>query len=418
MAMRMAGGNKPGFLTNFKEGWHDAFGEGREDQIKIMHDARGARNQDNEAPRAQRLVATNRTLTLLNDLLGISNKEDREARIAAGMGLKDTLGGKLGQIGGVLSADLTQDRSREAWWLINAPQAVVNVAQEGVLSKVAPDLFGTTQVMRDIPEVRTPGGRILTPAQKRGLTDTAEDREWAQDNGILDAQGRPKRRYSIKKGKVGEVGEIRERNYAPGYVDSLMIPSGIAVNAGIGLLNPFGGSEGYDAVLPDEEDPNKTKNVIAEVGAKYILGRTGNLSKWDEFKEERPDVSKGEYNAYKAFKWDKNTDLDLSDGDFTALLGVIKGTDEGIHGPELQFLGRSLPVNTALMPIASTIAGTALGAMHGGKRGLRHKDRIRNSFVGGMTALGSSSLAGNMVEQERRRRNMENNGNEDPMYSN
>ena len=41
--------------------------------------------------------------------------------------------------------------------------------------------------------------------------------------------------------------------------------------------------------------------------------------------------------------------------------GVAKYTNEGIHGPEVQFLGRSLPVTTAILPTALSIAGTALG---------------------------------------------------------
>ena len=48
-------------------------------------------------------------------------------------------------------------------------------------------------------------------------------------------------------------------------------------------------------MLPSEEDPSKTNNVLGEVAAKYILGRTGNLLPWDEFKKVRPDVSKDEY---------------------------------------------------------------------------------------------------------------------------
>ena len=33
----------------------------------------------------------------------------------------------------------------------------------------------------------------------------------------------------------------------------------------------------------------------------------------------------------------------------------------GIHGPEVQFLGRSLPVSTGLVPFATSVAGAALG---------------------------------------------------------
>ena len=91
-----------------------------------------------------------------------------------------------------------------------------------------------------------------------------------------------------------------------------------------------------------------------EVGAKYILGRTGNLLPYDEFSKHRPDVSRGDYNAYKAFKYKKDGDFDLSDGDFTVPTGVIKGTMDGIHGPEIQFLGRNLPVTTTMIPYGCT----------------------------------------------------------------
>ena len=59
------------------------------------------------------------------------------------------------------------------------------------------------------------------------------------------------------------------------------------------------------------EDKTKTDNMLMEIGTKYILGRTGGMLPYNQFKEYRPDVSKGEYNSYKAFKWDKNLDLDI-----------------------------------------------------------------------------------------------------------
>ena len=175
----------------------------------------------------------------------------------------------------------------------------------------------------------------------------------------------------------------------------LSIPSGIAINTGIGLMNPFGGQEGYKAVFPDEEDPNKTSNVVAEVAAKYILGRTGGLLPWDEFKQVRPDVSKDEYMRYKAFKFDNDADLNPLDGDFSVPTGVLKGTTEGIHGPEVQFLGRSLPITTAILPAAVGIAGTTWGARGGTKRGLLY----------GLGSTAAGMVGGNLLEQERRRRN-------------
>ena len=195
------------------------------------------------------------------------------------------------------------------------------------------------------------------------------------------------------------------RNYEPGYVDALAIPTGIAVNSGIGLLNPFGGQEGYKAVFESEEDPSKTSNVIGEVAAKYILGRTGNLLPWDEFKKVRPDVSKDEYMRYKAFKFDNEADLNPLDGDVVLPTGVLKYTNEGIHGPEVQFLGRSLPLSTAILPAAASVMGTAYGA----KRGAPTGRAIRGGMVGGLGSLAASSLIGNIIEGERRRRNQAEN---------
>ena len=114
---------------------------------------------------------------------------------------------------------------------------------------------------------------------------------------------------------VVRINSFTEREYQPGHVGALAIPAGIAMNTGLGLMTPFGGAEGYKAALPDPEDPSKTNNVLGEIAAKYILGRTGNLLPWDEFKKVRPDVSKGEYQRYKAFKFDNDMDFDPSDGD-------------------------------------------------------------------------------------------------------
>ena len=173
-------------------------------------------------------------------------------------------------------------------------------------------------------------------------------------------------------------------------------------------LNPMGGSGGYEAVLPSEADATMTENLLGEIAAKYILGRTGGLLPWNEFKKVRPDVSKGEYNAYKAFKYDKAMDYDITDGDVTLVPGgVLKATVDGIHGPEVQFLGRSLPVTTTAIPFAAALAGTTLGASHAIQRrlGLNPKQTIRNALAGGVLGLTSGGGAGYLMELERRRRN-------------
>ena len=178
-------------------------------------------------------------------------------------------------------------------------------------------------------------------------------------------------------------------------------------------MTPFGGAEGYKAALPSEDDPTKTSNVIGEVAAKYFLGRTGDLLPYDEFVKVRPDVSKDEYQRYKAFKFDKRTDLNpFDDGKATALMGAIKYTNEGIHGPELQFLGRGLPLTTGFVPTLSSIAGTVAGLRSGGRGRAADKNRIRRGAIGGFGGLAAGNVVGNLLESERRRRNAAENEND------
>ena len=164
--------------------------------------------------------------------------------------------------------------------------------------------------------------------------------------------------------------------------------------------------EGYKAAVPSDEDPTKTDNVALEVGLKYLMGKTGNLLPYSEFSKVRPDVSREEYNQYQAFKYDKDEDYNpFDDGNFSIGGGALRGTTDGIHGPEVQFLGRSLPVTTGVIPYATSLAGGVLGARMGAPRG---KAAI-SGLGGGMTGLVAGQVIGNIIEGERRRRNAQEN---------
>ena len=390
---------EPGFFGRLKQGFRDRYGEGREDYRQAYYAARELQGLDPEDARIKTTLATNPTFVTARDLIGQSEPIYRQQREERGMQLSDDLATKLGQIGGTIGNDLTQDSSRGLWWLLNAPQATGNVINEYALSKAQPALFAhdTTNIRMPVMETNARGGR--SPKIYKNSEYTSENKanyERARAEDLISVEG-------VKRKGVGQKdGMLTKRRYNPGDVAALAIPSGIAINAGIGLLNPFGGSGGYSAVIQSDEDPSKTENVIGEIAAKYILGKTGNLLPYDEFSQARPDVSRGEYNAYKAFKYDKEGDFNIfDDGKVTLPTGVVKATTDGIHGPEVQFLGRSLPLTTTLIPY--------LGAVAGGIAGVRTKRPIKGGIIGGMAGLGVGTAAGLVTEELRRRANAASN---------
>lgn len=355
---------------------------GRDDYGKAYRTERTKRGLSEEAPRGEQIFATYPTSIRIRENLGIATPEAAAARQEMQMGLEETPAARVGQLGGVVAADLTQDRGRSIYWLMNAIQAAGEVATEATLGKVAPRMFETKPIIN-----KATGN----PIQRR-------DREAAVAAGLVNPETNTLR-YGVTLAGEGKDAEYREKRVPSGVLAAAAIPTGIAINAGIGLMTPFGGQEGYKAVIQDPDDPNKSANAVLEVGAKYIAGRTGDLLPYDEFVKVRPDVSPQEYAAYKAFKYDKPVlDLDPRDGDLGVGGGFVKYTNEGIHGPELQMLGRSLPVTTGVIPFVGALAGTALGGRYGRRPG-------RDAFLGGMTGLAVSSAAGNIIEQERRNRN-------------
>ena len=111
---------------------------------------------------------------------------------------------------------------------------------------------------------------------------------------------------------------------------------------------------GYKAVLPSENDPTQTTDPIAELGSRYFLGRNGSLLPYDEFRKERPDVSKAEYNQYKNYLFSGKS--------------PIKATADGIQGPEVTFMGKSIPLATGILPMAAAVIGARRGIRKGVER--------------------------------------------------
>ena len=125
-------------------------------------------------------------------------------------------------------------------------------------------------------------------------------------------------------------------------------PAWIAASMGIGN---FMRQPGYKATLPDQDDPTQTTNMAGELANRYFLGRSGSLLPYDEFVKERPDVSRSEYNAYKNYLFANKSPL--------------KGTMDGISGPEVNFMGKSIPLATGLIPIAASVVGARRGIKRG-----------------------------------------------------
>jgi hypothetical protein len=380
------------WFDEFREGVALDYGVGRDDRAKMHYAERALKGLDDDSPRLVNMSATYPLSYRTRELLGVADKDAVRARRDMGIGPLPTKAGQAGQLLGSLGADLTQDISRNWWWLFNAAQATGNVINETTLGKVNPDLYGAKKTDIDYKDTAA-----LVKAELATRVPN--------NSGIgYEVQRKP--------GVFNQGGKAAKRNYRSGFVEALAIPAGVAINNSLGLLTPFGGAEGYEAVLPRDDDPSKTSNPVAEVAAKYILGRTGGLLDYDEFKKVRPDVTKGEYNAYKAFKYDNSTDLNPFDGDFTIPSGVIKGTTDGIHGPEIQFLGRSLPLTTAAVPFASAVIGGALGVRRGrdyrkggAKYGTPDPNAVKNGLIGSSTGAIGGIVVGNLLEAERRKRN-------------
>ena len=77
--------------------------------------------------------------------------------------------------------------------------------------------------------------------------------------------------------------------------------------------------------------------------------------------------------------------------------GAAKLTTEGIHGPEIQFFGKSLPLTTGGIPVISALAATTYGATR--------KKPITRGLQYGLGGYVAGTAAGAIAEQIRRRAN-------------
>lgn len=307
---------------------------------------------------------------------------------------------KLGYLGGTAAQDIVNDASRSIWWLVNAPQAVTNLSSELSAAVANPDLFAS----RDVPlqEAIDKGWvsykqpKLSEEDLKKRVAEISADEEISLLNKLATGEMDPENPYTseqfdkdlavlqerskriaqetfdkdaretvanYKRARPGikvRGNTILKRRFNPNLVNAAtLIPAAIGINAGIGLL---GRQEGYAATVPDENDPRKTSNVIAEVASKYLAGREGRLMEMEDFILERPDVTPAEYQQYRNYLRDRDIDLNPIDDGKINLGGILKTNPDGIRGAEVQFMGKSLPVNDTLLPTIGAALGTAAGA--------------------------------------------------------
>ena len=386
---------KAGRLARFGEAFNDAYGEGREEWTRAFRQGRKAEGQAENAPRITEMSGAYptgiRLTELAQDIVGKkltpTEQTRRQIREDLGIGIKQGRAERAGQMLGTAAADLTQDNTRNFYWLLNAAQATGNVIAERAMGAANKSLYGKSK----IPSATDPNVYLT--------------RKTASPGGkYLDPQGNPRKGVSID-----EDGVLEKRNFEPGHLAALAIPTGVAINTGLGLMSPFGGAEGYWAAMPSKDDPTKTDNVLGEVALKYFMGKTGNLLPYDEFSKVRPDVSPEEYGQYQGWKYRKGEDWNpFDDGQTSMGAGLIRTTNDGIHGPELQFMGRSLPATTGIIPYATSLIG--------GIAGVRSKRPIIGGVGGGMAGLAAGQVVGQLLEGERRRRNAIENESDIPQY--
>lgn len=142
-----------------------------------------------------------------------------------------------------------------------------------------------------------------------------------------------------------------------------------ALQLGSQTYNPFnlgqgGRVAGYTAINPDEEDPRISTTPFSElVVDRGFFGRRGKLLPWEQFREERPDIPYEQYEKYQKYLWNRDENL-LRE----ATGGLVKGTLDGINGPEVSVMGYSVTPVGALAAAGTLLAGRNLVGRTAGLR--------------------------------------------------
>jgi hypothetical protein len=111
-------------------------------------------------------------------------------------------------------------------------------------------------------------------------------------------------------------------------------------NIDIRNLDEAGRPAGYRSIFPVEtpgidhvtgeqiviKDFLKSQNPVAEVAARYLLGRTGSVLPWEQFKLERPEVTPEDYaRVMKQYRDKTLFGVEKQDAKVTGAIGTLAG---------------------------------------------------------------------------------------------
>lgn len=261
-------------------------------------------------------------------------------------------GAKAGYVAGRVLGDLLKDGTRVPWWALNHPLGQLYVASQpfNTLSGLVPDASTHDALLVEQGiEHPTEEQLKMQKAKELGLPyrdfhPAAQDEQLIGDDGVA---------VRVPRNKPFRV---------PYELAALAVPAMATAAAQLtsgntDWLNLLGGGrvEGYEAVLPQEGDKTETSNAAGELAARYLFGRTGRVLPWEEFTQERPEVSPQDYEAYRAYQFDPGF----------LNLGLFRGTSRNLEGePEYMMMGYRVPLST-LTAAAGALAGGALGSRMG-----------------------------------------------------
>jgi hypothetical protein len=136
---------------------------------------------------------------------------------------------------------------------------------------------------------------------------------------------------------------------------------------GSGIYNPInlaqgGRASGYAAIDPSDDDPRQSTSPVTElIIDRGFFGRKGRLLPWEQFREERPDIPYEQYAKYQDYLRNKDENP-LRD----ATGGFIKGTMDGINGPEVSIMGYSMtPMGIATAALGALAVREGVGRIAG-----------------------------------------------------